>query len=977
MSDNHMRVGDSRRSAAAASVPSTLGWFAAFAVVVVLLGLGVANIAVRATWHEVEDGVLWVSRSQGVTAAELADSAAGVRAGLRVGDVLLAIDGQPVDRPSDVFARARRARPGTLLTYTILRLGTREMLHVRLVPIPQGNSVLYFVLAAVGIFTLLVGALVRLRRPGDQSSLHFFWLAVAFFGVFAFSFSGRFDRLDWLFYWSDVVALLALAPMLLHFTLVFPERAGSWVRTAVGSRLLPLIYLPALAMGALRVLAVARLDANGNLVRVVATLDRVEPLYLATCLGAGFVVLLHALAHVRSVTAHRQLRWIIWGTVLGGAPFALGYAVPFALGSAPTVRMELLVVPLGLVPLAFASAIVRYRLMDVEVIVKRGLVYVAAIAAIVAIYAVLLRAAGWAFLADGTEHNTIIAVLATLVMVLLARPVKDGIQNVLDRAFYRDRYDYRRALVGFARDLSTDLDLDRLADRLVARITETLVIDRMALMLVDESAGRYVALRSYGFVGDAPPIGVQSGIGTRVVAGQMVALDDPTTQRRFGQAEVSYWRDQGVYYFIPCVSKQTTIAVLVLGRKDRAAPLSSEDMALLIAVAAQVATAIENGRLYQQLKVQATEVERMRQFNENILESLDNGLAVVDARDRVVRWNRSLEQLCGLRRDEATGRRLDELFPAPVVAALRAARRDYPAGTTLYRVPLGSSAGRGDSRGDKRSLVNVAVVPLQGGQPGAAVEGSILVFDDVTVRARLEEQLQISDKMASIGLLAAGVAHEVNTPLTGISSYTQMLLERADPDAPDTKLLEKIERQTFRAAKIVNGLLTLARGGQSGDERAPVDVNGVVNDVLALLEHQLKAVNIQVRRDLASPPPVVMGAEHKLQQVFLNLFINARDAMPKGGWLAVSSRIQENTVIVDVADTGAGVQAEHISRIYDPFFTTKALGQGTGLGLSITYGIVREHDGTITCDSRPGEGTRFTLAMPVVHASQRSAAAGS
>ncbi|MEK6631036.1 MAG: PDZ domain-containing protein, partial [Acidobacteriota bacterium] len=275
MSDNHMRVGDSRRSAAAASVPSTLGWFAAFAVVVVLLGLGVANIAVRATWHEVEDGVLWVSRSQGVTAAELADSAAGVRAGLRVGDVLLAIDGQPVDRPSDVFARARRARPGTLLTYTILRLGTREMLHVRLVPIPQGNSVLYFVLAAVGIFTLLVGALVRLRRPGDQSSLHFFWLAVAFFGVFAFSFSGRFDRLDWLFYWSDVVALLALAPMLLHFTLVFPERAGSWVRTAVGSRLLPLIYLPALAMGALRVLAVARLDANGNLVRVVATLDRV------------------------------------------------------------------------------------------------------------------------------------------------------------------------------------------------------------------------------------------------------------------------------------------------------------------------------------------------------------------------------------------------------------------------------------------------------------------------------------------------------------------------------------------------------------------------------------------------------------------------------------------------------------------------------------------------------------------------------
>ena len=130
----------------------------------------------------------------------------------------------------------------------------------------------------------------------------------------------------------------------------------------------------------------------------------------------------------------------------------------------------------------------------------------------------------------------------------------------------------------------------------------------------------------------------------------------------------------------------------------------------------------------------------------------------------------------------------------------------------------------------------MVVVPLHGDGADLGVEGSIIVFEDVTSRARLEEQLQISDKMASIGLLAAGVAHEVNTPLTGISSYTQMLLDRADPEDPQTKLLEKIERQTFRAAKIVNGLLTLARGGQSANERAPVDLNTVINDVLSLLD---------------------------------------------------------------------------------------------------------------------------------------------
>jgi len=268
-------------------------------------------------------------------------------------------------------------------------------------------------------------------------------------------------------------------------------------------------------------------------------------------------------------------------------------------------------------------------------------------------------------------------------------------------------------------------------------------------------------------------------------------------------------------------------------------------------------------------------------------------------------------------------------------------------------------------------------VPLQGhDSANLGVEGSIVVFEDVTSRARLEEQLQISDKMASIGLLAAGVAHEVNTPLTGISSYTQMLLDRADPEDPQTKLLEKIERQTFRAAKIVNGLLTLARGGQSANERAPVDVNTVVNDVLSLLEHQFRTVNIQVRRDLCAVPPVVFGTEHKLQQVFLNLFINARDAMPRGGWLSVTTRAAGEWATVEVGDTGAGIPADHLSRIYDPFFTTKALGQGTGLGLSITYGIVGEHDGSITCDSRPGEGTRFTLTLPLMPAAQRAAAGG-
>jgi signal transduction histidine kinase len=224
--------------------------------------------------------------------------------------------------------------------------------------------------------------------------------------------------------------------------------------------------------------------------------------------------------------------------------------------------------------------------------------------------------------------------------------------------------------------------------------------------------------------------------------------------------------------------------------------------------------------------------------------------------------------------------------------------------------------------------------------------------------------------------LAAGVAHEVNTPLTGISSFTQMLLEGADPADPRTRLLEKIERQTFRAAKIVNGLLNLSRPAAHGtSDLSPVELNTVITDVLSLLEHQFELHRIKVRRELHAEPVTVFGIEHKLQQVFLNLFLNAKDAMPKGGWLSIATRQERGRVVAEVSDTGSGIPSEYLGRIYDPFFTTKAIGQGTGLGLSITYGIVREHEGAIDCDSDLGQGTRFILSFPAVPVERAARAA--
>ena len=933
-------------------------------VVALLLTLGIANIVSRATFTEAEDGVLWALSAEGVVAAEIADATPAADVGVQRGDVLLAIDDRPIESVEDVVAALHAAALGSSARYTILRLGAREVIDLRIAPIPNGARPLYFVFAGIGIFTLLIGGAVRLMRPRDPATLHFFWLSVAFFGLFTFSFSGRLDRLDWIFYWGDVISILLLPALFLHFALVFPERRRRWTLAGIGRLVVPLIYVPAVLLGVVRVVALARSTADAPLfVGVIAALDRLEYGYLAACLVLALVALTRALGEVQSITARRQLRWIAWGTTLGTAPFAVVYAVPWTLGVEPSLPMQLSAIPLSLVPLSYASAIVRYRLMDVEIIFKRALVSAAALAAVVSMYALLLYGFERIFTRGEAGSNWVLAAIVTAIALVLAPTVKQAVQDGLDRMFYRDRYDYRRALVAFARDLNSDLDLNRLSERLVSRVVETLLVERMALMLTDDDLRRFAPVSASGFdAGDPPSLEKETEMGARLQDGHVVSLDDPLTSSRFPDDEVEFWRGAGLSYFIPCVSNEGTIAVLAIGRKETGEPLNSEDTALLSAVAGQIATALENARLYRQLHTKASELDRLRAFNENILESLDDGLLVTDLTGRIVRWNRALERLYGVSRESAVGRTLDDVFDAPVVEAIRAARRDTPAGETLSRIRLVAR----DAVDGRAMIVNAAVVPLRASDERMETTvGTIVILEDITQRVELEEQLQISEKMASIGLLAAGVAHEVNTPLTGISSFTQMLLENSPPDDPRTQLLEKIERQTFRAAKIVNGLLNLSRPPSAAStEMSAVDVNVIINDVLSLLEHQFELQHVRVRRELHAGTAVVTGMEHKLQQVFLNLFLNAKDAMPKGGWLSVTTAIRDDKVVVEVADTGSGIPSEYLARIYDPFFTTKSMGRGTGLGLSITYGIVREHLGSIDCESVVGQGTRFLIEFP-------------
>jgi two-component system, NtrC family, sensor kinase len=627
------------------------------------------------------------------------------------------------------------------------------------------------------------------------------------------------------------------------------------------------------------------------------------------------------------------------------------------MGSLPDTVMKLSALSLGLLPLTFGYAIFRYRLMDVDLISKRGVVYTLALAIVVGLYFALVAGVAWLVQMQRPTSGPVGLIMAMVVTALLFDPVRKWIQDRVDQFFYRTVYDYRRTLIEFGRELSSETDLNALLSAVVDRLSRTLAVDRIAIFLREgDEAEQFTLSKSIGlnpvgrldlsFLGEARP----------EPAGHMFFENTHQVPRESAGSQDAIAR-LDLNYYIPCRAQQRTVAVLGLGKTNKGDYLSSEDIELLETLGGYLGIAIQNGRLYASLQQKVAEYERLKDFNENIVESINIGVIALDMEDRVESWNAQMEVMYALPRWQALTQPIRSIFPAEFVEDFYRVRQNAGI-NNLYKFRLQTPAG-------ETRTVNVAIAPLVTRK--FEVIGRLVIMDDITERVELESQLSQADKLTSIGLLAAGVAHEVNTPLAVISSYTQMLAKQLQGDPQKSGLLEKITRQTFRASEIVNNLLNFSR--TSGTEFTDIDINKVISDTLGLLEHQFKTAKIQVHSELTNGISPMKGNAGRLQQVFLNLFLNAKDAMPSGGKLSVATS-NGDFVSVRVSDTGSGIAPEHIQRIYDPFFTTKAAvkegqNRGTGLGLSVTYGIIQEHAGKIRVESNPGAGTTFALDFPL------------
>jgi hypothetical protein len=962
-----------------------------FAAVLALIA-GVFNLRDRIVQKPVPtDGVLWVDKAGwGVVAETVEPGSPADIAGVYPGDILVGINatGDYHEDPEEITEaryvqlildqvkdHVNDAHP---LSYYLIRknqtgevtlkegIADLDRLQERPTHLTRG-----IYLALIGLIYLGIGIYVLLLQGRAPYVRHFFVVCLLAFIAHFYSpteeLRASFDKFIDL---ADTFALILLGPAFVHFAAIYPKRthlfqARRWLAA--------LLYVPSLCLILvetwLHVEKLRNLIPHGgvSLSNLKSVLERGEALTFAVAMLVSCGLMIRTFRSARSTTIRQQLKWVLWGLGIAAVSFTAFY-VPALIAnriehsSATSLFQSLAIAPLILIPITLGYSIVRYRLMDVDVVMRRSAAYLVTYIAIALVFG-SVTAGIYEFLRPELppQATLLIAAILMSVIAMLFTPVKNWMQERVDRMFYGEKYDYRMTLQDFGRTLSSTTELDELLDTLVQRLKAVLSVQRLAIFVATPNAG-FKLVRAEGLDREHHlPTDVVERLRKESDAGIIRAAELETEND-----EVEETTRRRVHYYVPCSARSRVVAVIALGRTVDGALLSSEDLDLLQAISGYVAVAIENALLLEERERRADELAQLKDFNENIIESINVGVMTVNLQGRITNWNGALEEMYGLPRERAIGKRIPEVFRPSIVNALKqyTDRSEVDEPVTVYKF-------RTQALDERELTLNISLAPLH--NKAGEVEGTLIAIEDVTARMDLEQQLQQNEKLSSIGLLAAGVAHEVNTPLTGISSYAQMLLQQVPETDPRHQLLEKIHRQTSRASSIVNNLLNFAR--VSDARFAEIDLPRVIDDTLQLLEAQLRNTNIEVVRRYGDYLPLAFGNAPKLQQVFMNLILNARDAMPRGGRLEISVSTDDHAAVIIFRDNGVGIAPENLHKIYDPFFTTKQIGQGTGLGLAVSFGIIQDHGGHIQVESQPGQGTAFYLSLPLASARQQLATA--
>jgi two-component system, NtrC family, sensor kinase len=926
--------------------------------------------------------------------------------GVQTGDEILLVDGGEVGS-ADALAQRLRQRPGSELA--VLRAG--QVQRVAYHRPPLSPDLPYLILVVLGAAYLLIGFYTLSRQQSTESFVFCLW-CLTYALLYLLSPTPPVDGEYRLVYFVDQLARCLLPALTVHLFLIFPGAAPADPLAPVAAprpatapaarrpRLIAFLYLPGAVLLALQLdlmLWNGRYLFGGHPTAArLRTLDKLDLWHLASFSLLAVAVLVWRMLREQSWERRRQLHWMIFGLAGGYLPFLLLYVVPFVLGlRLPQLLAALAVLPLALVPLTFAYAILRYKLWDIEVIARD---------IVSATLTLLLGVLGFSLvnLAITREISpglplvrNLLSFAAGLGIAGMLVPARRSLSAALERLQYRSTFGKRRALMGLGRDLLHERDLARLCGALLDRLASGMDLERAGLYLAQGE--RLVAIdaleMSAGTAASTRPAVPGFGRGSRRQAAVPTPAVAPSTRAAWRRTlaapppviptaavEPAIWRanahrlagtelpagppspllqlfNAGYRYLFPLTVRGRAIGLVLTGFKRDQTPLNSEDLDLVRHLLNQAALAIENAQLLGQLHLQLEEVQRLQRYSDGIFESSPAGIAVLDSERRLVSANPAFAALVERERRELIGLSIAEVLPVSPLPA---------PGEGPIEVSYAEPAAGGPT-GER--FLQLSLAELAPGSIGQREPLHVLVVYDVSERVAMERALKEKDRLAALGMLAAGVAHEVNTPITGISSYAQLLLSDTAESDPHYALLKKVERQTFRAARIVNNLLELARERQR--ERHPVAIAQLLRESVELLDDRLERGHVELAWEL--PPGAetlrVLGCDGELQQVFTNLLTNALDAMAATSGeaparLRIGVAAADGQVIVKVQDSGPGIPPEQLATVFQPFFSTKLHRGGTGLGLAISQEIVLRHGGRLGVESPPGRGACFTVELP-------------
>ncbi len=634
-----------------------------------------------------------------------------------------------------------------------------------------------------------------------------------------------------------------------------------------------------------------------------------------------------------------------------------------------------------------AYAIVQYQLMDIRIIIKRATVYSLLTASVTGAYLLILFGFTTIFPGIGRAVPNIVF---ALLIVFGFQYFREKIQRVVDRLFYKEGYDYHKALQDFSESLTlrSVMKLNPLADSIIDNVTGTMHIKDATLMVFKERKKRFEVETSKGFRKKAVEhlfLSNDDYLAKFLKRGQIPVREEierRIAERGYGQSDKEFQILEGTraslenlkaVISIPLISKGSLVGILSLGEKMSQDMYDREDLQLLGTIANQAAIAVENAKLYE-------DILTMSDYTDNILKNITSGVMTIDLEGRIVTLNEKAEKITGEKLEEVAGKPCLKVYEGR--GELGRILFD-----TLKREEhyVSREAVLTDKKG-KQVFVGVSTSLLRDSEKNKI--GALAAFADLSDIKKLEEQMRRTDRLAVAGTLAAGMAHEIKNPLSSIEMFTQLLPRKFDDEKFREKFHSIVGQELQRLNNLVEALLSFAR--PSEPEFLPVQVNKILDRILNLMEVKIFKNKVDVIKEYEDSLPEIPADGKHLIQVFMNLILNAVEAMPEGGTLRIktgirlgkkrekvtpSSRMhfvgpsQYKFVEVKFSDTGKGIPAEHLSRLFDPFFSTKE--EGTGLGLSVVHQIIEQHEGSIDAESKDGEGTTFTVCLPLEREERR------